>query len=294
MAKETRGKESAVASLNPDEMLAGGLADDFRGRVTEAVYCRFDYDGNIDEPVLAARLTIEPEEGGDPIVQHWSAGNLDSFVPSQDGKTPCEEDEVGPFALRVGKRAGLNNNTNFAHLMGSILDAGEASKKFKRTDLTSSLDCLEGLDAHWDRVPQKKRSGLVQENEEGKRRASDVLVVSEVFGYGDEPADSGKKKKAKGKTNGQAGKATSRPEPEDEEEEETDDDDLDTKLHNVVLAAIAENKGKLKKGKLATEVLKALGKDKDKAAAVKRVMEDDFIEEGPWTFNEDTGVLSLD
>jgi len=286
MAKE----RAEVASLNPDEMLAGGLKDDFRGRIIEAVYERWDYDGNIDEPVLAARLTIQPEDEDEPFVQRWSAGNLDSFVPSQDGKTPCDEDETGPFALKVGKRAGLNNNTNFAHLMSSIVDAGEASKKFTRKDLTSSLDCLEGLDAHFNRVPQKKRSGLVQaEGEEGRRRANDVLVVTEVFGYGE--AETSKSGKKASKPNGQAGRATSKPEPE--EEETGGGDDLDDKLQGVVMEAISEAGGKLKKGKLATEILKAMAKDKDKARAVKRVMEADFVEDGPWDFDEKTGILSV-
>lgn len=296
MAKEKRQAEAA--SLNPDEMLAGGLKDDFRGRIEEAVFCRWDYDGSIDEPVLAARLTIqELDEDGEPIgddkvVQHWSAGDLAAFVPSQDGKTPCDEDEVGPFALRVGKRPQLNNNTNFAHLMSSSTESGEASKGkyFTRKDLTASLECLEGLDAHWNRVPQKRRSGLAQAEGEGNRQR-DVLVITEVYGYGDAQS-SGKKK-----PNGQAGRPTSakskarQEEPEDEEPE--GDDDLDTEMQEAVVEKLAN--GKLKKGKLATLMLSAFAKDKaKKAAAVKRCTQADFLEGGPWTYDEDTGTLSLE
>lgn len=295
-------KMAEVASLNPAEMLAGGLKSDFRGRVIEAVYAPWDYNGNIDSPVLAAKLTIEDldaeENAKDKIIeQHWSAGDLAAFVPSQDGSTPTDGDgmamEPGPYALRVGKRTGLNNNTNFAHLMTSILDAGEASKKFTAANLTAGLDCLEGLVAHWDRVPQKKRSGLM---EEGRGGANDILVVTEVFSYRDG------KKAAAGKVAPAAKvKAKAKPVDEDEDEDVEEEEDaeveetLDDRLSAAVLEILAAAPGqKIKKGKLATEILNVMKKDKEKGKAIKRCTETEFLEAGPWAFDEDTGTLSLE
>jgi hypothetical protein len=281
-----KNDESNVASLDPGEMLAGGLKDDFRGTVIEAGYARWDYDGNIDEPVLAARLVIKVEDEDEPFVQHWSAGSLDAWVPSMDGRTPADEDEIGPFAFRVGKRTQLNNNTNFAHLMSSILDAGEASKKFTRDQLTASLECLVGLDAHWNRVPQKKRSGLVDKEEGERKRANDVLVVTEVFGYGEEA------KKGKKTTKVTAAKPAAKK--EDEDEEETGEvSPLDEKLQGIVTEALAESDGKMKKGKLPPLILSKLAKDKDKAAGVKRAMEAEFLQGGPWDYDAASGVLSF-
>lgn len=329
MAKKSKRNDDgpAVASLNPDDMLSGGLKDDFRGKVIEAVYADWDYEGKIEEPVLAARLTIMPEGEDEPIVQHWSAGDLANFVPSLDGKEQAEADDeghmVGPFALRVGKRAGLNNNTNFAHLMSAIVESGEASKKFTRKDLTASLDCLEGLDAHWNRVPQKKRSGLVTDDGEGERkRANDVLVVTEVYGYNEDAGDvKSKKVKAKAKAAEEeeeddeeeeapvvkkAAKKPAKPvkeeeeddEEEAEEEEELDEEGvdepspLDQKLIKIVMKAIKTGGGKVKKGKLPTAVLNGMAQDKDKSKAVKRVTTDEFLEAGPWNYDEDTGTIS--
>jgi hypothetical protein len=281
-----------VASLDPDEMMAGGLKDDFRGRVTDAVYCKWDYDGAIEDPVLAVRLTMDVDEEDDPFIQHWSAGDLAAFVPSQDGR---EEADEGPYAVRVGKRPQLNNNTNYAHLMASILDAGAASGKFGRENLTSSLDCLVGLYAHWNRVPQKKRAGLAREDApaEGQRaRSRDVLVVTEVIDYGEKKAA-----KAKPATKPLPPK---RPAPKVEEaevvEEETATEanaDLDARIQEAVVEALGENGGKLKKSKIPTVVLKAMAKDKDKSRAVKRCMEDDFLEGGPWEFDSGTATLTL-
>lgn len=274
-----------VASLNPADFIQAGLPDDFRGRVIEAVYCRWDYDGAIDEPVLAARLKIESEDFDEPITQHWSAGSLDTFVPSEDGKTPCEEDEVGPFAIRVGKKAQLNNNTNFAHLMSAIIDAGKASGHFTENNLSASLECLVGLDAHWNRVPQKKRSGLndAAQSSDDKKRSRDVLVVTEVFGYGES-------KKSGSKTSKPA-KQTAKPEPEQNDESVSD---LDQVLHEIVLGAVAE--GPVKKAQLPALVLKALAADKaNKAPGVKRVGETEFLESIPGvTFDAKKGVLTLE
>jgi len=289
MAKSReREAEPQVASLNPDEFLSGGLKDDFRGTITEAVYAPWDYDGNISDPVLAVRMTIKVEDEEEPFVQHWSAGNLDAFVPSQDGKTPCEEGEVGPYALKVGHRSALNNNTNFAHLLGAIIDAGAASKKFDKSALTASLECLEGIDAHWNRVPQKKRAGLVPTETEGKRSGGrDVLVVTEVFGYREN------KKAAKGGAKG----GSSAPEKAKgkAQVQEAGGESLDERLSDALVEIISTAGGTIRKSKLAPLVLKAFAIDKDKSKAVMRCTQAEFLEQddAPWTYDEDEGTLSI-
>jgi len=296
MAKTTSKKAPAFASLNPDDMMQGGLPSDFRGKITEAVYVKWDYDGKIDNPVLAARITIAGDELDNPIVQHWSAGDLAAFVPSdEDG----DETDEGEYIVRVGKRAEMNNNTNFAHLMKSILDSGEAAKgkPFGRKQLTPSLACLVGLDAQWDRVPQQKRSGMTdvtapEEAEDApKKRGKDILVVTEVFGYDPDGADEAPAAKPKAKV-----KAAP---VEDEDEEVTEDEEsevspLDAKIDKAIAKELANAGGSLKKGKLATAMLKAFGTDKDKKKIIERCSEDEFLSDAArsWDFDEDTGVLT--
>lgn len=296
MAKKAAAE---VASLNPAEMLAGGLKTDFKGKITEAVYAPWDYEGKIDNPVLAARLTIvdldADEDAKDrEIVQHWSAGDLASFVPSQDGEDATEgegmEIEPGPYALRVGKRAQLNNNTNFAQLMESIINAGKASKKFGSDDLTGSLECLEGLVCHWDRVPQPKRAGLVEDSGSERKGGRDVLVVTSIYSYRE---DEGKSKKG-GKADPKSDKAKAKAKEADDDDDDDSGDTLDERLSSVIMEALAEAPGeKLKKGKLAAIVLKAMAQDKEKGKAIKRCTDDEFLNSGSWTYDEETGVLSL-
>jgi hypothetical protein len=269
-------EELMVASLDPNAMLVGGLKDDFRGVITEAAYVPWDYDGNIEEHVLAVRLTIQPDDDDNPFVQHWSAGSLDAFAPSEDGRTIASNGEGGPYALKVGKKAQLRNNTNWAHLMGAIIDAGEASKLFTRSNLTPSIACLEGIDAHWDRVPQKKRSGLLDDNENARPR--DILVVSEIYAYNENSGPTKKVTKAAIVT----------------EETTENESDLDSTIQGVVLEAISEAPGgKLKKSKVVTAVLKGMAKDSNKSKAVRRAAELDFVENGPWDYDTKKGILSL-
>ena len=315
MAKKS-GKP-VFASLNPDDMMQGGLPTDFRGTVTSAAYVEWDYEGKIDTPVLAVKLTIQPAEGEEieeAITQHWSAGDLETFVPADEDGERVEE---GEYAMRVAKRAEMSNNSNFAHLMKAILDAGEAAKgkPFTRKHLTGKISDLVGLDAHWDRVPQKKRSGMVDlDEEEGgeKKRSRDILVVTEVFGY--DPESVGKPSKAKKKVAEEDEdedeapakkpvKKVAKDEDEDEEAETEEDEDeeseespLDATLSKAIKKEIVKAGGSLKKGKLATLVLKAFATDKLKNKYVARSAEEEFLSDAarPWAFDEDTGVLTVE
>ena len=317
MAKSQKAAPE-VASLNPADFLAGGLKSDFRVRFDKVVYCPWDYNGTVDPPALGVRVegteldvdSGEPLEDAKPYVEYWSAGDLDAWAPSEDGRTPAENDEggvgEGPYAIKVGKRSQLNNNTNFAHLMRSIIEAGAASKKFLADEhLTSSLDCLETLDVHIDRVPQQKRSGMLDtkkkkdeddddEDEAPKKGASksgtkDIPVVTKVYGYG---AKASKKAKAKAEVAQPTKKAkVAEPEDDEDDDEDSDVDPIDQKLYDIITESLGET-GKVKRAKLANIVLTAASKDKDKSKMIKRLNEDDFYAAGPWNYDEDTGVLT--
>lgn len=272
---------TAVASMNPDNMLAGGLKDDFDGEVIKARLVPWDYEGNIDHHILAVALTIQPDDEDAPFVQHYSCGELENFVPSKDGKTSVDldngegEELEGVYALRVGKKEQLNNNTNWAHFVGAALDAG-----FPKNELGAAVTFIEGTYGHWNRIPQKKRSGIiVQPTGEGKRaRSNDILVITEIK---EKPAK--KAGAAAGRAAGakMAAKAAS--------------SDLDERLREVVVEAIANSGNGLAKMKLAGLAIKAF-QGAEKAKAVKRVTEADFLgaDDAPWTYDPDAGLLTIE
>lgn len=294
---------SNAASLNPDNYVSGGLPDNFDGTIVKAVFCPWDYNGNIDKPVLAAAITIKPNEDSDleEFTQHYSAGDLSQFVPSKDGEEAVDlelleqdeydtEDVEGPFALRVGKKEGLNNNTNFAQFMTALVECG-----FDTSKIGASIEFLEGVSGHFDRVPQKKRSGIVRDDEEGgntSNRTKDVLVLSSLS-------------KVKGKVSTKKAK----PEPEEDEEEEEapktkakksakadTGGDLDEALTAIVVEALEAADGKpVKKSDLGKLVLKSKDIDmKQKGKAVKRIGDAEFLGGSDlWNYDEEKNTISI-
>lgn len=309
-------EELSVASSNPDEMVQGGLMDDFDGLVTKARYCPWDYNGTLDHHVLGVGVTIQPynengEPEGDPFVQTYSAGDLEQFAPSMDGKLPVDlqaesetgEEYEGIYALRVGSKAQLNNNTNWAQYVMALLEAG-----FDRGLLTPAVTWLEGVFGHWNRIPQKKRAGLVQAESEGQRRRNEILVITELKEVPTvkvaKPGPKGIVPKSpvppvtavpKGKTPVVQAAAEQVIE-EAEAAAEAVADPFDAKLYDIVAEAVtAAGEAGLAKGKLAGSVIRKVA-GTEKAKAVKRVGEVDFLESGgnegaQWVYDADSGTL---
>lgn len=275
----TKPNDSLVASLLPDEMVAGGLADDFDGIVREARYAPFDYNGSIDQDVLSIQLKIERlEDGleGDEkfITQNWSVGDMKNFVPSLDGTNKVADQTIddgegnirtrtgeGYFALRVGARSALNNNTNGAQLMRSILDA-----QFPRDKFSPDIRFMEGIKGHWNRLPPDKKPGTFKnDTPEQKEKASkrDVLCLTRFDGIeagaGVKPTSTSKVSASTSTSAAPAG-------------------DIDAKLVEIVKGIVKPGAPPTKKTALSGAVLKAAKGDKQVNAMVKRVTTTEFLE----------------
>lgn len=290
-------KKSAVASMLPDDMASAGLPDDFDGEITQVRVVPWDYEGNRDENSLAIRVTVTPDEESelDEFSQHYSCGELQYFVPSMDGETPVmddletidlqeldedEKEEVeGVFALQVGRREALNNNTNWAHFLQAAIDAG-----FPVDQVDTDVRFLEGTAGHFNRVPQKKRSGLVIEEEGSRRR--EILVLTEVVSTGGAATKS--KSRSKTKT-----KSKAKTKSKSKASAKTENNGIDEELAAVVLEAIANAGGEIPKSKLPSIVMKAF-EGSQRAAAVKRVANVEFLGSSEdWEFDADEATLSL-
>lgn len=290
MAKKSK---AVVASMRPDEMASAGLPDDFTGEIQEVRLVPWDYDGNLDHHILAVRVKIKPD--GDEVsvdadgfvVQHYSAGNLEDFVPSVDGEEPVDleaedvEEMAGRFAMQVGKRSSLNNNSNWAHFVKAAIDAHGIEIDAIEPDVA----CFEGIYGHFGRIPQQKRSGLVVEATGGEQRQRTILVLTEA---------QTKPTAAKG------GKAAAKPAPAAKGKkaapvaDEDEGDDLDAQLVEMVTEALSSAKDNtLSKTKLPALAIKTF-KGSDKKAAMKRVADPEFLSnnEDAWIYDEDDGTLT--
>lgn len=278
---------TAVASMNPDNMASGGLKDDFDGEVLKARLVPWDYDGNIDHHILAVALTIKPDEDDEPFVQHYSCGELEQFVPSMDGETPVDlhngEGEAleGIYALRVGRKEQMNNNTNWAHFIGASIDAG-----FPKSSIGAAVSFIEGVYGHWNRIPQKKRSGIITQpagTDNNKKRSNDILVITEIRertnGTRPGPTKAAAARPAAAKTASTAAPTA------------TAAGSLDDRLRVVVTEAVLASDGGLRKASLAALAIKSF-QGSDKAKAVKRVSEIEFLESSEtWVFDSDSATL---
>lgn len=301
MAKTAvKGKApSAVASMNPDNMAQAGLMDDFDGMIEKVRLVPWDYNGNIDHHILAVAVTIRPD-GEEPFTQHYSAGaELDQFAPSMDGEESVDLDANDPeslegvFALRVGSKEQLPNNSNWAHFIRALIDAG-----FDAGQLAADVRFAEGVYGHFNRIPQKKRSGIVVTPPAGgateKKRNNDILVVTELkdapkgTGTTSKGAAPAKANPATGSTAKGVAKKAAPVEQEEEEVQETGDrDELDTALVALIQEAVGKaGDDGLLKGKLAPLALKGLPGPL-KAKGVKRISDNAFLE----TLGEADGVM---
>jgi len=269
-----------VASMNPDNMVSAGLADDFDGQITEARVVPWDYDGKLDHDILAVRLTIEPDEdsGFEEFTQHYSAGDLEYFVPSMDGKSPVDldaddkADMEGVYAFPTGAREQLNNNSNWADFLFKLRDA-----EFPPDDMDADVRFVEGLAGHFNRVPQQKRSGIVRPSGDGDTRQKTILVVTEI--------SEAKPKTRKKRTSKKSSKSTTKSTPKV-------DSDLDYRIEEVILEALVEAE-ELPKAKLPGLVIKVFA-GAEKAKAVKRAASVEYLNSREaWEFDEDEGVLTL-
>lgn len=310
--------------MDQDEFVAGGLPDNFDGEVVEARAVIWNYDngngpkyvkdieGNDTDEVLytlAARLVIQRDDEPEPVTTYFSAGDPTQFVPSLDGRTPAPADDSGCsegiYFIRTGAKSALNNNTNYAQFLQALADAEAAAPQLKRPR-TPDIRFLEGLYGHWDRIPQKKRAGIVRPEVGDQRR--DILAVTQLK---TKPAAS--KPAPIAKTGPKAivrpapaapaapAPAASRPTVATARASSAATtaagDDLTSKLQAIVAqAALDAGDDGIPKGKLATRVLKnETLTQPERAKGVPMVTSTAFLEAGmelqKWLFDAETGTV---
>jgi hypothetical protein len=280
-ASATVRDPSKVSVMRPDQFSGGGLADDFDGTISEVRFVPWNYpteskpEGSIDHYVLAARVTIEREDG-EPVVQHYSAGDLQHFVPSMDGDEGVDLDGddlsqmEGVYALKVGKKDALSATSNWAHFLTALNEAGWVYE-----EMDPDVRFLEGLEAHFNRVPQRKRSGVGggATGADGQQRQREILVVTEIKARpGDTKKGAAKAAAKPAATSAKAATAKAAP-----AAEANGANDIDEPLREALLTALRASDGSLGKSKLAGVAIKAFD-GAQKTVAVKRATTPEFLE----------------
>jgi hypothetical protein len=261
-----------VASMRPDDMVAAGLQDDFDGTITRARFVIWDYNES-DKVTFAAKLTFSIE-GEEDFDQFYSAGNLDHWVPSPDGKEiPDFDTDIddligyeGIFAAAVGTQTELNKDSNWAHFVDELDMLGFPPKAY-----TNSIDCFEGVSGHFNRLPQRERSFAGRDNDDD--RVFKILLPTKFNGINNKKSGGSSKVSTK----------TSKPVSGDE-------GSLEDMVVEVILEALTEDPMPVKK--LGPLMLKNF-KGTQKASAVKISRDPDFLESELWLYDSEDETIAL-
>jgi len=247
-------------SLRPSDMVQGGLLDDAVVEFTGCGFVMFDYQGKAD-PAPAFGTELVDIDGGDPTKQYWTVGKAKDWMPSDDGKT----------LVAVGSATALNNNSNFALLMASIVNAG-----FPEDKIGDDISVFNGMVAHVHRVAAPKRSGLSggSVGPDGQKREQTVLVVDtiEKLPWERKKGKGAPKTKKKGKAKSKA--------------------PVDDAAVEFVMGVLADKGGEVAKKELPRLAITGLDAD-IRNAVVKLVYDDGWLgdDDRPWGYAD--GVVSL-
>jgi hypothetical protein len=135
--------------------------------ITNVRWTEWDYQGTVNPPVLACRVTMAPLDGSDEHEEFLSAGSLDNFTPNPD--------DDGKTLVSPNGREHLTQSSNWYQFIQSILDSGG-----DLTPLKDDVSILEGSKFHVVRKPAPKRDGaFTVQKKEG--REAQILVVDKVI-----------------------------------------------------------------------------------------------------------------
>lgn len=135
------------ASFLPQDFVAGGAIPDGEYRIAACQTVKFNYGGA--GPEVPALLVTYESKDGMLADQNYSAGKLESLVPSEDGKR---------FVHPGGDDAKVNKSSNFAAFINSIIAAGFPAEKLGDGDVS----VFEGTKIVIENLAQPKRAGLDQ------------------------------------------------------------------------------------------------------------------------------------
>lgn len=263
------------ASLNPADFTAGGLLDDVDVTFASVRFCEWDYNGAVDHPVLALLVSMEYQDADGKQAtaeQYYSAGDLNRFVPSEDGS----------HAIAVGNAKGLAGGTNAATFLKSVFDAGFPIDRLGDGDVSK----LEGTVAHINRQAQQKRGGNISGKTTSGYEAT-VAVVTKIHKMPWETAKAGSVNAAKAvsKPNGRVAPAQTQAPLEENEQADTG---VQEEAAGILLAVLEAKGGSVKKMGIAPGSFKLLAGNPSRSAILNLLASEDFLNLGEdygWTYD---------
>jgi hypothetical protein len=306
-----------AVSGNPQTFTEGALLDDVDARIAKVRTNLFTYEGTSTTVPAACVTFLYGPNRDQEYVQQYSAGDIRDFVP--DGP----EGGTGTGFNAVGERGVLSKGSNWGRFLLSLAANGFPVERLDPGDFS----VLEGTDVHLLREVQKTFTGSrsaapnKEQKDDGpaaaggpkpKEKDRTILLVSAIHALPGAQPGTGTATATKPTATAGAKKAptppATKPAPASHPtpahtatpapatavaEAPTETADQDEALRGVLLGILGEagDKG-LKKKELVPKVYTAITNDAIfRNWAAKRVVMDDFLSTGPWTY--DNGVVTL-
>ena len=262
---------SEPVSFNPENFVeGGGLIGDVDATITSAKFEMFDYGGAV--PGGAPSLTVVCESELGDFTERYSVGSKDDWMPSDSGKQ----------LLALGGKKGLSASSKFALFIKHLVDAG-----FPGDKLGNDISVLDGLQAHFVRIPEPERPGVKKSAKQTEREAKygppTMLIVSAILSLPGEKKKPAGAPKASGKKAAKDAPAPAAPET----------GDLDSKVEDAILNIIAAEGGSIKQNVVPAKLMGALKGDPDMPAAIRKLAEAGFLTGDARPWKAEGGVLSL-
>jgi len=232
--------KKAKASFNPEKMASGGgFWDDASVKFTKSKFVMFDYGGQQPEaPFFEA--TLEDLDGAiETSAQRWKVGGTpEDWEIGEDGDT------LVPISKKAKK--GINLNSNFGQFCTSLVNAGFDTEVLDES-LASNFD---GMEARLIRVESKVD---VKDEETGKKKKLDVLIVDELLG--DEGKAAAKKKGG----------------------DDSDDADADAEAIKFLLKVLKDKEGEVTKKSLPRIAMNEIKDDDTRNDVLELVFDDEWL-----------------
>jgi hypothetical protein len=161
-----------MPSLKPTTFVEGGVVPvDMNLLWKKCRYGQFDYtkkDGTVVASTCAALITYQKDDG-ETAEGMYSIGNMDTWQPSEDGKTVTNLKNA---------EAGFSKSSNMYILMKELVNAGFPENRLPDD---GDISKLEGLYAFHVGIPEPKRSGLSTAEPRADGRERVLSVPSKVI-----------------------------------------------------------------------------------------------------------------
>lgn len=261
-------------SFNPENFNEGGagLIDDVDLIVKQARFGQFDYGPTGKRPALIFAFVTDE---GESMEEPYSVGKATDWMPSDDGKQ----------LLAIGQANGLHVSSKAGMFLKALVEIGFPGEK-----LGDDISILDGLKAHFIRVPDPERKGLQKTEKQLEREKKygppTTLLPSAIVSLPWEKTKPVGAPKAAGKPKSA---------PKTEAAPAADEGDIESNATNAVLAVLTDAGGEIKIQQLPGKILaklKELGIEaKEQTPTLRKAVDANFLKAGPWVYDGTTVKL---